>query len=160
MNRNQQKTLSLAALLFLGIITGLAARQVSVRQKSTIGSLATLMFQSGGTLYTGLGLKGDGTSSTPVEVDTAVVPTRLSAAATLTWGGIAQNTCWESNITLTGATVGDEVMLGPPATVDRGFQWSGYVSAASTVTVRMCKITSGTMTPVSGTWRATIVRSF
>jgi hypothetical protein len=115
---------------------------------------------SGATVTTGLGLTGDGSGGSPVQVDTTVIPSRLTAATTLTFTSIAQSACNEQTITLTGATVGDEVMLGAPATVEQGFLWSGYVSSADTVTVRMCKITSGTVTPAAQSWRATIVRSF
>ena len=116
--------------------------------------------QGGGTLYTGVGLTGLGTSASPLTVDATAVPTRLSATATVTFASIPQSACHEQTITLTGAVTGDEVMLGPPATVEQGFMWSGYVSSANTVTVRMCKITAGTAAPAARSWRATILRSF
>ena len=117
---------------------------------------------SGGSssVLTGIGLAGSGTSGSPLTVDTTAVPTRLSATATLTFAAIAQSACIERTITLTGAATGDEVMLGPPPAVDQGFLWGGYVSSTNTVTVRMCKITSGTVTPAALAWRATIVRTF
>jgi hypothetical protein len=114
----------------------------------------------GGTIYTGTGIAGAGTLISPLTVDLTAVPTRLSNTATLTFTSIAQSACNEQTISLTGATTGDEVILGAPAAVEQGFVWSGYVSSASTVTVRMCKITSGTVTPAALAWRATIVRSF
>jgi hypothetical protein len=73
---------------------------------------------------------------------------------------MAQNVCNEQTIALTGAATGDEVMAGAPADIDQGFLWSAYVSAANRVTIRLCKISAGTVTPVAHVWRATIVRSF
>jgi hypothetical protein len=110
---------------------------------------------------TGLGLAGAGTVANPLTVDTAAVPTRLTGTNSLTWASFAQSTCQELAITLTGAVTGDEVMLGPPATIDQGFQWGGFVGSANTVTVRMCKITTGTVTPTANglSWRATIIKA-
>jgi hypothetical protein len=114
-----------------------------------------------GSVVTGLGLAGAGTAASPLMVDTTAVPTRLTGTNSLTWASFAQSTCQELTITLTGAVTGDEVMLGPPPTIDQGFQWGAYVSSANTVTVRMCKITSGSATPVSNglSWRATIIKA-
>jgi hypothetical protein len=111
-------------------------------------------------IQVGGGLSGDGSRGSPLILDPASVPTRLSATATLTFPSMAQSTCNEQVITLTGAATGDEVMIGAPANIDQGFLWSAYVSIADTVKVRLCKITNGTVTPVVGVWRATIVRSF
>jgi hypothetical protein len=114
-----------------------------------------------GSVVTGLGLAGAGTAASPLTVDSTAIPTRLTGTGSLTWASFAQSTCQESTITLTGAVTGDEVMLGPPATIDQGFQWGAYVSSANTVTVRMCKITTGTVTPASNglSWRATIIKA-
>lgn len=115
----------------------------------------------GGSVVTGLGMAGAGTAASPLTVDATAIPTRLTGTGSLTWASFAQSTCQESTITLTGAVTGDEVMLGPPATIDQGFQWGAYVGSANTVTVRMCKITTGTVTPASNglSWRATIIKA-
>jgi hypothetical protein len=115
---------------------------------------------SADTVQTGIGLSGDGSAANPLTIDSAAVPTRLSGTATLAFPSMAQNVCNEQTITLAGAATGDEVMAGAPADIDQGFLWSAYVNTANRVTIRLCKITAGTVMPVAHVWRATIVRSF
>jgi len=112
------------------------------------------------TLTTGLGLKGKGTTTSPLQIDAAAVGARISAAGTLDFPNMEPGSCAEQTIALTGALPGDEVFLGAPPDVPQGFLWNGFVSAANTVTVRMCKITAGPSDPPARAWRATIVRSF
>lgn len=59
-------------------------------------------------------------------------------------------------ITATGATAGDVVQLGPPAAIEAGLMWSGFVSATNTVTVRLHNTTASAIDPASDTWRASV----
>ncbi|MBI5220815.1 MAG: hypothetical protein HY978_03195, partial [Candidatus Liptonbacteria bacterium] len=81
----------------------------------------------------------------------------LSATGSIQFGGgtVATSTCSTGTVTVTGATTNDSVALGPPTDIEAGLVWSGYVSGASTVTVRACAIT-GTVTSASKTWRADV----
>lgn len=99
-------------------------------------------------------------SGTNFQVSTATVPTYLTAATSLDFPSTAANACSELTISLTGAGTGDSVAAGWPSDFDAGLQGTMYVSATNTVTVRICKITSGTVDPTSKSYRATIVRSF
>jgi len=64
-------------------------------------------------------------------------------------------------MTVTGAAVGDSVGVAPTA-VANGIEtfvntsWNAYVSAANTVTVRACKMATGTVNPAGQTWRADV----
>lgn len=82
-------------------------------------------------------------------------PIALTATATLDFPSIAAQTCAELTITVTGAAVGSAVSVGPPAALEAGLSATGYVSATSTVTVRLCNVTTGAIDPAAATWRAT-----
>lgn len=80
----------------------------------------------------------------------------VSNTATLDFGSTASGACSELTITVAGAVANDTVTLGPPAAIEAGLTWSGFVSAADTVTVRVCNPTGGAIDPASATWRADI----
>lgn len=64
----------------------------------------------------------------------------------------------ELTITVPGAAVGDVVALAPPSSIEDGLMWSGYVSAANTVTVRLLNFTGALIDPAAGTWQAAIIK--
>jgi hypothetical protein len=81
----------------------------------------------------------------------------LTATAALNFDLTAVAT-QDLTIAVTGAALGDAVMIGVPhgsITTDTNF-W-GWVSAADTVTIRATRI-SGTPDPASGTFRATVLK--
>ena len=65
----------------------------------------------------------------------------------------------ELTITVTGAAVGDGVVLAPPASPEAGLVFTGRVSAADTVTVRASNITAAPIDPASATWGAFVLKS-
>jgi hypothetical protein len=89
----------------------------------------------------------------------AVAPLPVTATASLDFASTAQNTCNELSIPLSGAATGDAVSISPPAAIEAGFVWSAYVSSANTVSIRLCKITSGTVDPANATWRAVVQKT-
>lgn len=48
--------------------------------------------------------------------------------------------------------IGQQVVLGPPSTIDASLVWCGVVSADGVVTVRVYNPTGGAINPVSGVW--------
>lgn len=76
----------------------------------------------------------------------------LHNVATLDFGSISSNSTAELTATVTGATEGAAVYLGPPATIESGLVWCGYVSAADTVTVRLHNSTGGAINPANADW--------
>jgi len=78
--------------------------------------------------------------------------------ASLDFGSTAQSAISTATVTVPGAQVGDTVSLGAPSTIEAGFLWSGFVSATDTVTIRLAKITTGTVDPAVGTWAVTVTR--
>jgi hypothetical protein len=92
-------------------------------------------------------------------VDTGVIPTYLMNSATLNFPSIATGTCAaDQTITVAGANPGDAVAPGWPA-LPAGVFGTMLVSAANTVTVRLCNL-SGTGVAPPTTYRATIVRNY
>ena len=83
----------------------------------------------------------------------------LSGSASLNFPSIAANATSTLTITVTGATVGRPVALGPPAAIESGLSWCGYVSAADTVTIRLRNTTGSAIDPASGTWTALVFTS-
>lgn len=85
----------------------------------------------------------------------------LSGTAVLDFNSIPNNSCLSMTMTVTGAAVGDSVYVSPSA-VTGGIEtftstsWNGYVSSTNTVTVRACKLGTGTVDPAGQTWRADI----
>jgi hypothetical protein len=95
-----------------------------------------------------------------VGIDTATVPTFLTASANIDFGAVSQDACLEQTIALPGAATGDSVAPGWPHTFEAGLVGTMFVSAQNTVTVRVCKLTAGAVDPAQQNFRATIVRSF
>lgn len=110
---------------------------------------------SAGTIYTSITAAGSlrcgNSSATPI---TDV----RSATATLDFPSIAAGAVATLTITVTGAVAGDTVSLGAPATLEAGLMFTGIVTAANTVTVRVHNTTAGAIDPASATWRATVIR--
>jgi hypothetical protein len=88
----------------------------------------------------------------------ATVTGILSATATLDFNLTAVDV-EDLTITVTGAAVGNVVSLGVPhGSVTATAQFTGWVSAADTVTVR-CRVAPGAgENPASGTFRATVIK--
>jgi len=81
----------------------------------------------------------------------------LSATATLNFD-LTALTVEDLTITVTGAADGDVVTLGVPnGSVTTSVQYSAWVSAADTVTVRARTSATGE-NPASGTFRATVIK--
>jgi len=106
------------------------------------------------------GANGDITSLTAltsIKVGTsgATITAIYSATATLDFPNTSSNASSDLTMTVTGAVVGDTVMLGLPASPAVG-SFSGWVSATNTVTVRYHNSSGGSSDPASATYRATV----
>ena len=94
-----------------------------------------------------------------VLTDPALVPTRISTTASLTYATFSgDGNCQENNVTLAGAATGDVPTVGPPSTLPMGVIIGGaYVSAANTVVVKLCRL-AGSGTISGATFTVQIVR--
>lgn len=93
-----------------------------------------------------------GASGTPVTLI-------RSATGVLDFGNTVAQTSTDLTIALTGAVLGDCVILGVPnAAVNANSDYTAWVSAADTVTVRFNNYSSGAIDPASATFRVSIIR--
>lgn len=85
----------------------------------------------------------------------------FTGSGSLTWGAIAAGASATQDVTVTGAAVGDRVVLGLPNSLAAGLIVNAWVQAANTVRFRITNITAGALTPNSGattTYSATALR--
>jgi len=73
-----------------------------------------------------------------------------------TWTSIPDGACQAQTATWTGITTSDTVSLGAPSGLTSGLLPTGYVSAADTVTIRVCNLSGGPLTPGSLTFNGTL----
>lgn len=131
---------------------------MSVTGLTSLGQASTTIFSNIGTAYFG------GTATTTISSTGAVgaqtitigggtpILKHLSGTNSITFGTVAANTCNTGTITLTGAADGDSVYIGMPnavASASSTLVWSGWVSAANTVTVRLCQTAAQGTSPVA-----------
>lgn len=95
------------------------------------------------------------------DVNGAVIPAYIAAAASLTFGAMGNGSCGNLTMAVAGALNGDSIAEGWPAAMPAGFTGIMFVSSADVVTVRLCNLSGGTATPAAGlTFKATIIRGF
>ena len=79
-------------------------------------------------------------------------------SAKLVYTSIAAQTCQERTATLLGATTQQTAAASPQVALGNvNLHWSAYVSKANTVTVRVCNITGGAITPNTVKWNISVV---
>ena len=70
-------------------------------------------------------------------------------------GSIADGDEAAKDITITGAALGDYVLVSAPYDL-QGITYSGYVRAANAVRIRLQNETGGTIDLASGTWKVVV----
>lgn len=84
---------------------------------------------------------------------------KLDATTTFNPGTITSGSgILSSAITVTGAALGDFVMVAAPYDL-QGVDATAYVSAANTVKIRLSNLTGAGVTLASGTWRVRVVKA-
>lgn len=109
----------------------------------------------GGSITLGNGLTDE---NGPVEIDPDTVPSKIYFVGAINFGSIAQSTCLESTINVPGATIGDDISPGWPHTLETGLVGIMRVTASNTVTVRLCKITSGSVDPADQNFAGKVLK--
>ncbi len=107
---------------------------------------------------TGMILVESGPQST-IGVDTTLVPTFTTGAATLAFGTVPASSCSaDLTVAVPGAIVGDVLASGWPATMPASVVGMMRVSAANTVAVRLCNLSASAALVASNSYRATVVQ--
>ncbi len=81
----------------------------------------------------------------------------LSGSASLDFGSITAAAQANLTITVTGAAVGDEVIMSLPAAPAAGLIFNAFVSATDTVTVRASNITALAVDPAAATYGVIVI---
>lgn len=99
------------------------------------------------TSFTGLALGANDLFTAVLNATTTFDPASLT-----TYTGTTS-----SAITVTGAALGDFVLVSAPYT-QAGVNIEGYVSAANAVTISVFNATAGTVDLASGTWKIKVLK--
>lgn len=85
----------------------------------------------------------------------------ITATATLNFGSTVGGASTDLTMTITGAVVGDVVILGVPnGSVPAGGTFFGWISATNTATIRFANNDPiVAYDPASGTFRATVIKT-
>jgi hypothetical protein len=81
----------------------------------------------------------------------------LSASASLDFGSIGAAAQAGLTITVTGAAVGDEVIVALPAAPAAGLVFNAFVSATDTVTIRASNITAAPVDPAAASYGVIVI---
>jgi hypothetical protein len=100
----------------------------------------------------------DGTNDLRVGTAWYNQPNGLKASATLDFPDTGAQLSADLTITVTGAAVGDIVMLGTPVQLANS-TYTAFVSAANTVTVRLNNYSAGNINPASGTFKVYVIKN-
>ena len=94
-------------------------------------------------------LSGAGTWTVPAGTTPAPL---VATSAAFAPGAMTTQTCAQQNTTVATATTAMVAAVSPVTAPASGFVWSASVSATNTVTINLCNITTGTLTPTSTTY--------
>lgn len=112
---------------------------------------------SAGGIQAGPGLKYE---SGVLQIDPPTVPAKQTFVGNLDFGSISSGACAELTITVSGAAVGDRIAESWPPLLEAGLVGNMRVTGVNTVTVRLCKITSGSVDPLAANFGGDLLRSF
>lgn len=97
----------------------------------------------------------NGFDASPVRIqDLNIV---FNAQATIDPSSLLDGAGETKTATVAGATLGDFVLVAPPYDL-QGITVTGWVSANSTVSIRIQNESGGTLDLASGTWRILVIR--
>ena len=82
----------------------------------------------------------------------------LDFSSVLDFGSIAAQSCAELTISVSGATVDNPIASAWPTALEAGLTGVMYVSAANTVSVRLCNITASAVDPASRTFSGRVIK--
>lgn len=128
----------------------------NLQMQSTLGN-ASAGGGGGGTTYT----QGTGIiiSGNVISLDGSVVGSVFQAAADLSFGSIAANTCSYLTMSVPNALQGEMAVVNAP-TLEDGLSPSVRISANNTARVGLCNPTASSKTAANQSFRVAVIRSF
>ena len=90
---------------------------------------------------------------------TAAITKVLTATASLNFPSISAASQSDLTITVTGAAVGDEVIMSLPAAPAAGLVFNAFVSAADTVTIRASNITASPVDAAAASYGVIVINA-
>jgi len=98
------------------------------------------------------------TSFTAIDLSNSTLFTDvLNATATIDPASLADGAGATSTVTVTGAALGDFVMVSAPYDLS-GISVTAYISAADTVSIRIQNESGGPLDLASGTWKVKVLK--
>jgi hypothetical protein len=110
-------------------------------------------------MQAGTGVTMTGTSPKTISVNSATVPTFLTARLVITGVAVPAFSCIERTMSLPGAGLDDAIAPGWP-NLPAGLTGTMRVAGVGIVSVRLCNVTGGNLDVPATYYRATAVRSF
>jgi len=103
-------------------------------------------------------ITGTNTNITPTlsVAGNPMLPVLTGTTGAIGGGALAAGACTSGNVTVTGATTSMIAIAGPVTYPGDGTDWSAYVSAANTVTVKVCALV--VITPTSTTYNVRVIQ--
>lgn len=151
-NGNTSTTKLAAPTAYIHAAAGLAAAS-GAPQKYTAGVAAQTSLEVGAVNYDGTNLFLSDATYNYLQLKALV------SVATLDFPNTLAQTDSDLTVTVTGAAVGDEVILGVPnASTQTGSCFSAWVSAANTVTVRFSVYGITAKDPASGSFKVSVIK--
>lgn len=140
--------------------TGPAPAAINAVNNNGGGACLYQLTNESGDVYGCIGVDGSGNfaienraglpilSFSPTGTVALQMPLIGSVAGSTT--ALAANSCGDTaTATVTGATTSMTASVSPSADPGAGLTWQAWVSAASTVSVRYCNVTAGSITPAA-----------
>lgn len=105
----------------------------------------------------GLTVAGAGS---PIGAPTPAIKRILSKTESINFPSVNPDTFAQVNVTVTGAAIGDTVLLGLPASIPGAISFMAHVTAADTVTVRARNVAGGggAQDPALADYRITVIQ--
>jgi len=152
----------------LGATTATSLDNTPIGNTTRSSGKFTTLDANGGIVVTGTGLNiaSDGTMASVKSItfngaNSTPITDLISATPAFTFGVVNFPFAKTSNIVpMTGVAPGDTVIVEPTGAVADGFTWSGQVSAANQVTIRIYNGSGTNQDPTPGgiTWRVTVLK--
>ena len=98
------------------------------------------------------------TGSSDTSMKYTISSTNLSATPTIDFGSVAANSRTSATATVTGALVGDGVLVTPLTADAAGITWFGRVTSTNTVTIYANNFTTLSVDPPSGTFKVIVFK--